>query len=272
MIDLCKRFVYDKDETKLGVIYFMLTAERHSIIIQLLNEKHSIKIQDIIKATAASESTIRRDLTDLEAQGKLVRIHGGAILPERKLQEFSLKEKSTKNLHEKTKIAQLAACLVDEGDCLFIDAGTTTLQLIPYLKDKDIVVVTNGLSHVEALIKHGIPTYITGGHIKAKTGALIGAQTVQSISNYRFDKCFLGVNGFHIELGYTTPDPEEAMVKKTAHRHALQTFVLADHSKKNKVSFAKIISLQEAALLTDKLSLEEIEQFEKQTTLKVANK
>ena len=102
MVDLRKWFVYDKDETKLGVIYFMLTAERHSMIIQLLNEKHSIKIQDIVKATAASESTIRRDLTDLEAQGKLVRIHGGAILPERKLQEFSLKEKSTKNLHEKT--------------------------------------------------------------------------------------------------------------------------------------------------------------------------
>ncbi|WP_077302984.1 DeoR/GlpR family DNA-binding transcription regulator [Virgibacillus pantothenticus] len=249
----------------------MLTADRYDIIMQLLTEKKSIKIQDAIEATKASESTIRRDLTDLEAQGKLVRIHGGAVLPERKLQEFSMKEKSSKNIQEKAKIAQLAASLVNEGDCLFLDAGTTTIQMIPYLKDKDIVVVTNGLSHVEALLKHGISTYLTGGYIKEKTGALVGAQAIESISNYRFDTCFLGANGFHISLGYTTPDPEEAMVKRTASNHALQAFVLADHSKKNKVSFAKVMDLQEAALITDKLSREEIIQFSNKTTLKVAD-
>src|SRR5690625_7621172 len=79
----------------------MLTTERHAIIIQLLKEKQTITLQDIIDATPASESTIRRDLTDLEKQGKLVRIHGGATISERKLQELTFSEKSTKNLQEK---------------------------------------------------------------------------------------------------------------------------------------------------------------------------
>ncbi|RFA35803.1 DeoR family transcriptional regulator [Virgibacillus dokdonensis] len=248
----------------------MLTTDRYVKIMQLLEEKQSIKIQDAMEVTKASESTIRRDLTDLESQGKLVRIHGGATVLERKLQECSVKEKSTKNLQEKIKIAQVAANLVHEGDCLFLDAGTTTLQMIPYLKEKEVVVVTNGLSHVEALMKNGISTYLTGGYMKEKTGALVGVQAVQSIHHYRFDKCFLGANGFHVKLGYTTPDPEEAMVKKTAANHALQTYVLADQSKKSKISFAKVLDLQEATLITEELPQDEIKRFTKETTVKVA--
>src|SRR5690625_1604113 len=118
----------------------MLTTERHAIIIQLLKEKQTITLQDIIDATPASESTIRRDLTDLEKQGKLVRIHGGATISERKLQELTFSEKSTKNLQEKVSLAKYAASIIQKEDCIYLDAGSTVIQMIPYLAGKDVVV------------------------------------------------------------------------------------------------------------------------------------
>ncbi|MGY0694346.1 DeoR/GlpR family DNA-binding transcription regulator [Virgibacillus sp. FSP13] len=245
----------------------MLTTERYEMILQLLREKQTITLQDIIDATSASESTIRRDLTELESQQKLERIHGGATLTERKLQEYSISEKSSKNLQDKITIATYAAELVEEGDCIFLDAGTTTLQIIPFLQNKDAVVVTNGPTHLDSLMKHGITTYLTGGFVKSKTSALIGQQAVQSLQNYRFDRCFLGVNGFHPEYGYTTPDPEEAHVKQVASSLAKEVYVLADYTKLNKVSFAKIINLNAAELITN--SIEQQELFALSQTTKV---
>jgi len=247
----------------------MLTTERQAIITQLLKEKQTITLQDIIDATPASESTIRRDLTDLEKQGKLVRIHGGATISERKLQELTFSEKSTKNLQEKVSLAKYAASLVQKEDCIYLDAGSTVIQMIPYLEGQDIVVVTNGLTHVDALIEHGITTYLVGGLMKTKTSAVVGQQAIESLNNYRFDKCFLGVNGFHPIHGYTTPDPEEAAVKRTASILAQETYVLADPSKFNQISFAKVTDLKNAQLITQHIQQDDLNTLTKNTTVKV---
>ncbi|GAQ16578.1 lactose phosphotransferase system repressor [Oceanobacillus picturae] len=231
----------------------MLTTERQSIIFDLLKEKQTVTIQEMIEATNASESTIRRDLTELEKKKMLSRIHGGATWTEQKIREMSILEKSTKNLQDKKRIAQHAASLVEDGDCIFLDAGTTTFQMIPFLQHKDIVVVTNGINLVERLMEHDIAAYLIGGKIKAKTSALVGSQAIESIKNYRFDKCFLGVNGFDLKFGYTTPDPEEASVKQHAANFAKKAYALADYSKLHKVNFAKIFDLDEAILITRNL-------------------
>jgi len=131
------------------------------------------------------------------------------------------------------------------------------------------VVVTNGLTHVEALIEYGITTYLTGGYVKSKTGALVGPQTIASLNSYRFDKCFLGVNGFHSEYGYTTPDPEEAALKKLASTLARKTFVVADHSKYNEVSFSNIMALEKAELITENISKKAIELISRKTIVRV---
>ena len=247
----------------------MLTNERQEVILNLLTEKHTVKIQDIIEATNASESTIRRDLTELENQHKLERIHGGATICDRKLQELSISDKSSRNLQEKIRIAKYAASIIQDGDCIFLDAGTTTFQMIPFLSGKNVVVVTNGLTHVDSLIEQGVTTYLTGGYVKAKTSALVGPQTSQSLQNYRFDKCFLGANGFHAKHGYTTPDPVEAAVKQLASTLAKKTYVVADQTKLNKVSFAKFIELESASLLTGEIAKQDFNLLEKMTTVKV---
>lgn len=248
----------------------MLTEERQMVILQLLKKKQTITLKDILEATSASESTIRRDLTELEKQGELVRIHGGATITERKLQESTFFEKSTKNLQEKINIAKTTASLVHNGDCIYLDAGSTIIQMIPFLAGRDIVVVTNGLTHVDTLAEHGITTYLIGGFIKAKTSAVIGHQAAEALDNFRFDKCFLGVNGFHPVHGYTTPDPEEAAIKRTASSLAWETFVLADSFKYNQSRFAKVTDLQNASLITSNLKQTDLNTLRQKTTVKVA--
>ena len=247
----------------------MLTPERHHLIIQLLKENNSVKIQDLVELTNSSESTIRRDLSQLE-QGKfLKRVHGGAARLQGKLLEPSMDEKSVKNLHEKQKIAQLAASLIEDGDCLYFDAGSTILEMIPFLQAKDIVVVTNGIMNIPPLLEKNITTYLLGGLIKTKTKAIIGRGALLSLEQYRFDKCFMGVNSIHTQSGYTTPDQDEALIKQTAMSLSREKYVLADASKFSEISFAKIADLSEATIITNQIDADTKEQFSSKTTLKV---
>lgn len=246
----------------------MLTPERHRLILQLLKEKGIIKIQEIMELTCSSESTIRRDLSQLEEQKFLKRIHGGASRLQGKLQEPSMMEKSSKNLHEKQLIAKYAAGLVEEGDCIYLDAGSTIFEMIDSLPN-DIVVVTNGFMHLPGLLNKGISTFLIGGFAKQKTNALIGRGALESLEFYRFDKCFMGVNGIHPQFGFTTPDQEEAMVKQKAVFLSREAFVLADSTKFSEISFAKIADIHEASIITNELEEEIEHQYLNRTTIKV---
>jgi DeoR family transcriptional regulator, fructose operon transcriptional repressor len=247
----------------------MLTPERQRLILQKVKEKSVVKIQELVELTGTSESTIRRDLTQLEQEKYLKRVHGGAAKLQGKLQEPSMIEKSSKNLQEKQRIAKLASSLIEEGDSIYLDAGSTTFEMIPFLSNKGIVVVTNGFMHVNSLLEKGIQTYMIGGYAKPKTKALIGRGALESLEQYHFDKCFLGVNGIHLEFGYTTPDQEEALIKQKAMRMSRESFVLADSSKFSEVSFAKIANIDELTIITDALDNESFNKFESKTSIKV---
>ncbi|RXI99821.1 DeoR/GlpR transcriptional regulator [Anaerobacillus alkaliphilus] len=247
----------------------MLTPERHRIILDLLANKEVVKLQEFVDATESSESTIRRDLSQLESEKKLKRVHGGASLLQQKGEELSVLEKSTKNVEEKELIARYAASLIRDNDCIYLDAGTTAFLMIPHIQANKVKVVTNGLTHLESLLEHDIETYITGGLIKPKTRALIGRGAIEGIEQYRFDKCFIGVNGIHNEFGYTTPDPEEATVKKRVMNLSQQCFILADHSKFNEITFSKIADLQHATILTNENEEDILKDYLTKTTIKV---
>ncbi|MDP4086385.1 MAG: DeoR/GlpR family DNA-binding transcription regulator [Bacillota bacterium] len=247
----------------------MLTEERHRIILQLLKEKNIVKIHELVDLTETSESTIRRDLSLLEEGKFLKRIHGGASRLQGKLQEPSMNEKSSKNLHEKRQIAQFAAGLVEEGDCIFLDAGSTIQEMIQFLPKKEIVVVTNGLMHIPSLLNKEIPTYLIGGFAKQKTNAIIGRGALESLNLYRFDKCFMGVNGIHPQFGFTTPDQEEAMVKQKALSLSREAYVLADETKFSEIAFSKIADIHEAVIITNELADETKDLYRSRTTIKV---
>lgn len=244
----------------------MLTPERHQLILQLVREKKVVKLQQLVEQTESSESTIRRDLVQLEKGRLLKRVHGGAAVLTGKGEEPTMIEKSSKNSQIKKQIAKYAASFVAKGDCIYLDAGSTTFEMIPYLTDKEVTVVTNGLMHIEALVENNIRAYLLGGMMKSRTKALIGAMAQESMGQYRFDKCFLGANGVHEQLGYTTPDPEEASLKKMALTLANEGYFLIDESKFAEVAFAKIASVEEATIITNALE-EEQEEYKRKTNV-----
>ncbi|WP_042454241.1 DeoR/GlpR family DNA-binding transcription regulator [Neobacillus dielmonensis] len=246
----------------------MLETERHQLILNALKQKNTVKLQELVEITNSSESTIRRDLTQLENMKFLKRVHGGAARLQGKLQEPSMTEKSAKNLQAKRHIAEYAASLIEEGDSIYLDAGTTVLEMIPFLPS-NIVVVTNGLMHANHLLERNVKTFLIGGYLKPTTKAMIGRGALESLEQYRFDKCFMGVNGIHPELGYTTPDQEEAMVKQLAISLSREAFVLADESKFSEIAFAKIANLHVASILTNELDPDIKEQYDSKTKIKV---
>ncbi|MBC2581730.1 DeoR/GlpR family DNA-binding transcription regulator [Clostridium sp. DJ247] len=236
----------------------MLTEERQALILDYLRENGLAKINDLVDITKSSESTIRRDLTFLESINALKRIHGGAKITKGRLEELSYQEKEVQNVEEKRAIAKYCASLIEEGDSIYLDAGTSTFEMIQYIDKESIIVVTNGLKHINALIEQNINAYILGGKVKATTKAVIGLDALKNLQKFRFDKCFLGINGVHFEYGFTTPDSEEAILKESAIKHSQQTFILADESKFGEVSFVKVAELNEAVIVTNS----EVEQYE----------
>ncbi len=228
-----------------------------------------MELQNLVLRTKTSESTIRRDLALLEEQGLLKRIHGGATHPSSKIDEPTIHDKSSINLYDKQIIAKAAASMIRDGDCVYFDAGSTVSEMITFVKNKKIIVVTNGLMHVDALTSANIPTYILGGRIKMNTKAIVGTVAQENLKQYRFDKCFLGMNGVDVKYGFTTPDPEEAALKKTAMQLAEETFVLADKSKFSEIFFAKVAEIEKASIMTTNVDNDTIKEYLEKTSLKV---
>ena len=227
----------------------MLTIERYNLILELIKKKKNIKLNEITNELNISEATARRDLNFLEENGKIKRVHGGAVLVE--VKEEDIDYKKYVNQEEKDKIGKKAASYIKNGDTIFLDAGSTTATIIKYLKDKeDIKVVTNGFTHIHELLKMGIETYLLGGKLKKKTGAIVGVFAVTNLKNYNFDIVFLGANGV-TEEGYSTPDSEEALVKSEAINRGEKICFLCDNSKFNKKSFINFAPLNKGYLITD---------------------
>lgn len=248
----------------------MLTEQRYEIILSLLKEKGLIKVTELMKILNTSESTIRRDLGNLEAQDLLHRIHGGATSINYKLKELSFKEKSSKNVQEKDMLAKYAASLIQNGDCIFLDAGTSTYEVIKYLNNKDVLVVTTGLNHINALVDNDIKCYMVGGSVKLNTKAIVGSHAIKCLSKFKFDKCFIGTNGIDLKSGFTTPDCEEASIKECAIDNSKTAFILADSSKFDEVSFVKFSELDRCTIITNKQN--GIKEYEKFTNIKVVVK
>jgi DeoR family transcriptional regulator, fructose operon transcriptional repressor len=245
-------------------------TERQQQIIAYLRQYGTATLQQLVDFTQASESSVRRDLTELDKGQHIDRFHGGATLRNPLLGEKSLLEKSDEALSDKQAIMKKAAEQIRYGECIYLDAGSTVVHLIPYLANKNIRVVTNGLMHVPLLIEQKIETVFIGGQVKMKTQAVIGAKAIQQLQDYTFDRAFIGANGFSLEQGYTTADIEEATLKQLAIQHAKQAYVVADCSKWSLRQFAKFGQLQDAILITTGLSNDVVETIQQKTEVLLA--
>lgn len=221
--------------------------------MEKLSHDKFVRLDDLVSLLDTSESTVRRDLDELESERKLHRVHGGAELPHSLQEEFTNQQKSIKNIQEKMLVAKEAASLISNDDVVFVDAGTTNELLLGYLSQDNLTVVTNSIHHAAKLVDKNIQTIIIGGHVKKSTDASIGAVAYEQIKQLNFDKAFLGINGIDEEF-LTTPDMEEAVIKKTVIENARKSYIVTDSSKIGRVSFAKVDKIENATIITNQSS------------------
>lgn len=236
----------------------MYSAERRRDILRLIQENSSVSVDDLAARFAVSSSSIRRDLNELSRQGLVQRTYGGAIVPAEPSSEPPFNVRVVSHHEEKERIGKAAAALVQPGDTIFIDGGTTTHCMVGYLsplpaersngKDGRITVVTYGLNIVQRLLdQEGVTVILVGGILHPPTQTFGGVFAGASLDafNIRFDKAFMAASGVSAEAGVTNAGFEEILIKRWAIRSARQTILLADSSKIGVISAGVIAPIEQ---------------------------
>ena len=213
----------------------MYAEERHEAIAGLVRERGRIAVSDVASSFGVTTETVRRDLATLERAGLLRRVHGGAVPTSAlALAEQGLADRDASQAAQKDRIARAALELVPgSGGSVLLDAGTTTGRLAALLPtDRELLVITHAVPLAARLAGcPGIALQVIGGTVRGSTQAAVGPDTVQALSDLRADVVFVGTNALRPGYGLTTPNSEEAAVKRALVRAGRQVVVLADSSK-----------------------------------------
>lgn len=232
----------------------MLPEERLEKIVELVQQRSSVTNLELTQLLDASESTIRRDITFLAAEGRILKVHGGAMAMATvmKIRDEDMHSRRGFQAEEKQRIGRYAAELIGDEDLVFLDAGSSTEYLISFLPQTRAIFVTNAVGHATALAQKGLTVYLLGGRMKSVTEAIVGSETVLALNKYNFSKGFFGTNGISPESGLTTPDIDEAAIKEHAAARCRERYVLCDSSKFGQISPISFARFKDVRILTDR--------------------
>jgi len=223
----------------------MLVAERHQNIIELVNERKSIRVTELSHIFSITEETIRRDLEKLESQNKLIRSHGGAVsISTSSVSEVSYLEREIMNVKEKKQIASEAVNRVIEGDKIILDASTTAWYMAKELPDIDITVLTNSIKvATELSVKKEITVISTGGILRSESLSNVGPLAESSLESYHVNKAFISCKGLHLEHGMSEASEQQGRIKELMVNNADTVYIMVDHSKFGTQAFTRFSSL-----------------------------
>ncbi len=225
----------------------MLTSQRKNLLLARLAAEGQLVAKALALELGTSEDTIRRDLRELAAEGKLQRVHGGALPASAALGDLAQREQVS--VADKLALGRYGASLVRPGQVVILDGGTTALQVARHLAPGlRATVVTHSPTVAVELARHpGIEILVLGGKLFRHSMVNVGASVIDAASRLRADLFFLGVTGVHPEAGLSTGDAEEAAVKRALHAHAAETVVLASPEKLMAASPFVVAPLAEAS-------------------------
>ncbi len=223
----------------------MLTVQRKQLILERLGSQGQVSVADLAREWGVSEDTVRRDLRDLAAEGRVQRVHGGALPASAALGTYEHRERLSTEVKE--RLGRAAANLIRDGQIIAIDGGTTNLQLVRALpRDRRITVVTHSpLIAAELREKPLVEVLMMGGRIFRHSQVAVGTETAEAIGRLRTDVFFLGATGIHPDTGVTTGDWEEAAVKRAFCRGAAETILLVSPEKWGAASPYQIIGVRD---------------------------
>ena len=235
----------------------VFARERQDDIARLVTEQGRVRVRDLAARFAVSTVTIRKDLGALEQEGRLLRTHGGAIVPDRDRPEpaFDLRERLQQD--EKARIGAAAAALVHDGDSIVMDASTTGLAVARRIRQRggwsQLTVITNGLRIATELAgSDGISVLMTGGRVRWEAMSVVGQLGDGLFDRINVQTAFVGAAGFALEPGLSDATDEEAQIKRSMVTAARRVIAIVDHTKWHRVAFATFCRTDDIdAVLTD---------------------
>jgi DeoR family transcriptional regulator, L-fucose operon activator len=219
----------------------MLAAERWQKIVELVNERGSIRVTELSELYGVTEETIRRDLDKLEGEGKLMRSHGGAVSVKESQPDIPVFVRETTNIEEKRSIARAAVSIIEPYDRIVLDASTTAWYMAGLMPDMPLTVLTNSIKvAMELSSKEKIEVISTGGILAASSLAFVGPLAERALDSYHVNKTFISSKGVHIERGVSESNELQGRVKQKMISIADQVILLADYSKFGTAAFTRV--------------------------------
>lgn len=222
----------------------LLTEQRRRNLLDLVDQQGQVTVADMVKRFSISAVTVRSDLDALASLGAVVRSHGGAVRRLEATQDYPLRAKETLHRDEKVRIGKAAAELVEPGETIILDSGTTTAEIARHLKrmkTQPLTVITNALNiAIELADSPGISLIMIGGLLRPVSCSFVGPQAEAMMNEFHANRLFLAVDGFDLENGPSTPDVLEAQLNNVMIRSAREVNVVTDFSKLGRRSVSRI--------------------------------
>ncbi|MEX0779968.1 MAG: DeoR/GlpR family DNA-binding transcription regulator [Balneolales bacterium] len=220
-------------------------AERHNATLKLLRAKGQVSVEELSKELEVSEVTTRKDLEYLGKHNFLVRIHGGAMQNGYLVYDQPVEEKGKLYSKEKSAIGKAAANLIEHGDSIIMDAGTTVVQVALQINKRDLTILTSGINVAMSLLRlKDVDLIMLGGMVRANSACVVGPYAEQIVQEHSCRKYFLGVDGFDLERGLSTTNTLEAHLNRVMINSSQQTIVVTDSSKFGRRGLSRICGIE----------------------------
>jgi len=227
------------------------TVERQRLLLAWIEERQRVNVPEITARFAISPATARRDLEALAGEGKVRRIHGGALAVRRAPPEPPVLQRALEQADAKQRIAAVAAALISDGETVFLSSGTTVMAVAHALRTRrNLTVFTNSLLVVNALADTpDVEVILLGGTVRASESSLVGALTLHTLAELRAIKVIFGVRAIDLEHGLTNNALEESLIDREILRIGSEVIVVADHTKLGRVATVFVAPLDVVGIL-----------------------
>lgn len=233
----------------------LLKSKRIQEIKTYVAERQVVSLDELAEHFSVSKNTIRRDIQELVESGEIKKVYGGVAINDATTPLLPFSERQVRNKHEKELIGKLAAQCVNDGDIIFIDSGTTTVEMFEHLKHKEITIITSNLDFiVRALAYPNLTIICVGGMLERKTSSFVSLNEPSILLSYNIQKAFMASTGISLEIGVTNASALETEIKRTAVDRSMRTFLLVDHTKFDRYGLMTYCQLSDVdVLVTDQV-------------------
>lgn len=222
----------------------LTVTERRNKIIELLNENGKVNVNELSNMFGVSGVAIRTDLTELEKQDLLTRVHGGAITTYKSYYDMNFVQRANTNAKEKECIASTIATMIKDNSTIMMNAGTTPIFVMRALEDKKVTIVTNSIAlALEGAKNHNFKIILLGGDVNSDYQFTYGVTALKSLEQYSADVFIMSIDGIDATKGVSTFYYQEAEICNSMIEHSKKTIITADYSKFGRCAFANIGNL-----------------------------